>query len=208
MLTTVLHTATTAPVPLDQVFWSEVVGTGLLTLLGCGVVANVVLSKTLGNAGGWLLINVGWGFAVLAGVFAAFKSGAHLNPAVTFGILTSGAAEYAPGVDVSAGSTLTYLAAEMVGAFLGAVVAWLAYKKHFDEHTGADDAASVDATVDLRDDLRDPGHRRGGPDGEFTPDWPTRAESSLRRAAKTCNSFASPTMAAATTAMPTSAESQ
>jgi glycerol uptake facilitator protein len=38
-----------------------VIGTGLLTLLGTGVVANVVLSRTLGNSGGWLLINVGWG---------------------------------------------------------------------------------------------------------------------------------------------------
>ena len=185
MLSAVLQAATTAPVPLPEVFGSEVVGTGLLTLLGCGVVANVVLSKTLGNAGGWLLINVGWGFAVLAGVFAAYKSGAHLNPAVTVGILSSGAPEYAPGVAVSAGSTVTYLAAELVGAFLGAVVAWLAYKKHFDEHTGVPEAA----TVDLRDDVlaggADPGSgpaSGSGSDGDWAPDWPSRAEAALRRA--------------------------
>jgi glycerol uptake facilitator protein len=156
------------PVPLAEVFGSEVLGTALLTLLGCGVVANVVLNRTLGNAGGWLLVNVGWGFAVLAGVYAAWKSGAHINPAVTVGILASGAQEYAPGVDVSAGSTLTYVVAQLLGAFLGAVVAWLAYKKHFDVHEGAEEATDV---VDLRDGgaLDRPGDGGGGavrgPDG-------------------------------------------
>jgi glycerol uptake facilitator protein len=33
---------------------------------------------------------------------------------------------------VNAASTLTYFGAELVGAFLGAVVAWLAHKQHFD----------------------------------------------------------------------------
>ena len=83
-------------------------------------------------SGGWLLVNVGWAFAVLAGVYVAFRSGAHINPAVTVGILTSGADEYAPGVAVTAGSTSVYFAAQMLGAFLGAVAAWLAYKKQFD----------------------------------------------------------------------------
>jgi len=146
------------PVPLDRVFWSEVVGTGLLTLLGCGVVANVVLSRTLGNAGGWLLITFGWGLAVFAGVYGAYRSGAHLNPAVTLGILTSGAAQYAPGVEVSAGSTSVYLAAQLIGAFLGAVLCWLAYRRHFDEHAparpAADDVDLRDHLLDLRDDVR------------------------------------------------------
>ncbi|UPK76342.1 aquaporin family protein [Nocardioidaceae bacterium SCSIO 66511] len=120
---------------LGEVFVSEVIGTGMLTLLGVGVVANVLLGKTKGRGvgGDWLLINIGWGFAVMAGVYAAYKSGAHLNPAVTFGILSSGADTYADGVDVDAGSTLVYLASEMIGAFLGAVVAWAAYKQHYDD---------------------------------------------------------------------------
>ncbi len=120
-------------VTLTQVFVSEVIGTGLLLLLGAGVVANVILPRTKGFDGGWLLINFGWGLAVFAGVFAAWRSGAHLNPAVTVGLLANGAAEYADGVAVTFGSTLVYLAAQMVGAFLGAVLAFLAYKKHFDE---------------------------------------------------------------------------
>jgi len=114
---------------VGQIFISEVAGTFMLLLLGCGVVANVVLAKTKGNGGGgggaWLLINFGWGLGVMSGVFVAASSGAHINPAVTFGLL-------AAGVEFTAGEFFAYLAGEMVGAFLGGVVAWLAYKDHFD----------------------------------------------------------------------------
>ena len=117
---------------LGEVFVSEVLGTGTLLLLGAGVVANVLLTKSKGIDGGWLLINFGWGLGVFAGVYIAFKSGAHLNPAVTLGLLANGADQYAPGVDVNFGSTLVYLSGEMVGAFLGAVLAWASYRDHFD----------------------------------------------------------------------------
>jgi glycerol uptake facilitator protein len=120
---------------LGAVFLSEVLGTATLLLLGVGVVANVLLVKSKGFGGGWLLINFGWGLAVFAGVWVAFTSGAHLNPAVTVGLLASGAEEYAAGVPVTFASTMTYFAGEMIGAMLGAVLAWLAYKKHYDEHT-------------------------------------------------------------------------
>jgi len=104
----------------------------MLLLLGCGVVANVALTKSKGAGGGFLLVNFGWGLGVFAGVYVAFQSGAHLNPAVTLGLLANGVDEYAPGVDVSVASTLVYLAGEFLGAFLGAVLCWLAYKEHFD----------------------------------------------------------------------------
>src|SRR5690606_37210126 len=68
----------------------EAVGTFLLVLLGCGVVANVVLAGTKGFGGGWLLINFGWGLGVFAGVYAAVDTGAHINPAVTFGLWAAG----------------------------------------------------------------------------------------------------------------------
>lgn len=102
----------------------ELLGTGMLTLLGCGVVANVVLAKTKGFNGGWLLINVGWGFAVFAGVWVAFASGGHINPAVTFGLAVNGATEW--------GDVPAYLIGQMVGAFIGAVLAWLSFRNHFD----------------------------------------------------------------------------
>ena len=120
---------------LWTVFGSEVVGTGVLILLGVGVVANVVLPKTLGNGTGWLLINFGWGIGVFAGVYAGASSGAHINPAVTLGLWVSGATEYAPGVPITLTSSLVYVVAQLVGAFLGAVVAWLAYRSHYDEAT-------------------------------------------------------------------------
>ncbi|MEV8150298.1 MIP/aquaporin family protein [Arthrobacter sp. NPDC080073] len=117
---------------LGIVFLSEVFGTGMLTLLGCGVVANVALKGTKGNSGGFLMVNFGWGIAVFAGVYVAAMSGAHLNPAVTLGLLVDGKAEFAPGVAVSAASTFTYFGGELLGAFLGAIFAWLAHKQHFD----------------------------------------------------------------------------
>lgn len=115
------------------IFPYEVIGTALLTLLGCGVVANALLPKSKGQNGGWLLINFGWGFAVMAGVYAAYKSGAHINPAVTVGLLANGAKEFAPGVPVSAANAVIYIVAQMLGAFLGAILCWLAYKQHYDE---------------------------------------------------------------------------
>ena len=126
---------------LGIIYLSEVMGTMMLTLLGCGVVANVALKGTKGNAGGFLLVNWGWGLAVMSGVFVAAKSGAHLNPAVTVGVIASGAKDFVPGVPVSFGSTLTYFGGEMTGAFLGAVVCWLAYKQHFDCLLYTSDAA-------------------------------------------------------------------
>ncbi|BCW67212.1 glycerol transporter [Arthrobacter sp. NicSoilB4] len=117
---------------LGIVFLSEVFGTAMLTLLGCGVVANVALKGTKGNNGGFLMVTWGWGIAVLSGVYVAAMSGAHLNPAVTMGILIEGRRNYAAGVPIDFASTMTYFAGEMVGAFLGAIVMWLAYKQHFD----------------------------------------------------------------------------
>ena len=118
---------------LSTIVLYEILGTATLLLFGCGVVANVALAKSKGEGGGFLLVNFGWGIGVFAGVYVAWKSGAHLNPAVTIGLLANGADEYAPGIAVTFASTLTYFAAELVGAFLGAVLAWLTYKQHFDQ---------------------------------------------------------------------------
>lgn len=117
---------------IGVVFLSEVVGTALLVLLGTGVVANVALAKNKGLGGGFLMVTIGWGFAVFAGVIVSYNSGAHLNPAVTLGLVTSGATEFGSGVPVNVTAVLVYIAGQMLGAIIGAVACWLAYKQHFD----------------------------------------------------------------------------
>jgi len=117
---------------LADAFVSELVGSAILLLLGAGVVATAVLPKSKGFNGGWLLINFGWGFAVMAGVYVAYKSGGHINPAVTLGLFVAGL-DYAKGIDPTVFNMLVYWAAQLIGAFLGAVLAFLAFKKHFDE---------------------------------------------------------------------------
>ena len=68
-------------------FVGEFTGTAILMVFGDGVVGNVVLSKTKGNNGGWIVITFGWAMAVFVGVFSvASVSGAHLNPAVTLAL--------------------------------------------------------------------------------------------------------------------------
>ncbi|WP_372699211.1 MIP/aquaporin family protein [Arthrobacter sp. JSM 101049] len=115
-----------------EVFSAEMLGTMMLLLLGGGVVANVSLAGSKGLGGGTLMVNFGWGLGVFAGVWVAAASGAHLNPAVTIGLLVNpDIPEYAPGVDKTLITTLGYFAAQLVGAFLGAVLCWLSYRQHF-----------------------------------------------------------------------------
>ncbi len=120
-------------------YLAELIGTMLLVLLGDGVVANVVLGKTKGHNSGWIVITTGWAMAVTIGVYCSSAvSGAHLNPAVTLGMLAIGRFDAAlvPG----------YLAAQMAGAFLGAVLVWLAYLPHWRETKDAGAKLGVFAT--------------------------------------------------------------
>jgi len=103
---------------------AELLGTMILVLLGDGVVANVVLKQTKGHNAGWIVITAGWGLAVAVAVYCTNAiSGAHLNPAVTLGLAAIGKFDWVlvPG----------YIAAQMAGAFLGAVLVWLAYLPHW-----------------------------------------------------------------------------
>jgi glycerol uptake facilitator protein len=114
---------------LGAQFLSEVVGTAMLLLLGGGVVATAILTRSKGLGGGWLLINFGWGLAVFAGVTVSYASGGYLNPAVVVGALAAGTFKGGFGV------ALLFILAELIGAFIGAVLVWLAFKRHFDEET-------------------------------------------------------------------------
>lgn len=117
---------------MASAFVSELFGTAILIVLGAGVVATVLLPKSKGFNGGWLLICFGWGIGVMAGVYVAYKSGGHLNPAVTLGLLVAGM-DFAKGISPTVSHMLVYWAAQMIGAFIGAVIAYLAFKTHFDE---------------------------------------------------------------------------
>lgn len=128
---------------METIFLFEIMGTATLVLLGTGVVANALLPGAKGNGGGPLMIHWGWGLAVFAGVYVGWGSGAHLNPAVTVGLYVSGESEFAPGIAADVPAMLTYFTAQLIGAFLGALVAWLAYKKQYD---GAEDPAVIRST--------------------------------------------------------------
>ena len=105
-------------------YLAEVVGTALLIVLGNGVVANVVLAQTKGNSSGWIVITFGWAMAVLVGAYtAAPYSGAHLNPAVTVALASIGLFPWA--------SVPGYIAAQMAGAIIGAIVVYIAYLPHW-----------------------------------------------------------------------------
>lgn len=105
-------------------FLAEMLGTMLLIILGDGVVANVVLNRTKGQNSGWIVITAGWAFGVTVAVYAVGTfSGAHLNPAVTIGLASIGKFAWA--------SVPTYIVAQMLGAFLGASIVWLAYLPHW-----------------------------------------------------------------------------
>lgn len=106
-------------------FTGEFVGTALLIVMGCGVVANVVLSQTKGQNSGWIVITFGWAMAVFLGVYASTRLGGsgHLNPAVTLAMSAFG--------DFDSSLLGTYIAAQFAGAITGATIVWICYHQHF-----------------------------------------------------------------------------
>jgi glycerol uptake facilitator protein len=109
-----------------EIFTAEVIGTAILILLGDGVVAGVLLAHSKAENAGWIVITFGWGMAVAMAVYAVGQfSGAHLNPAVTIGFALT---DITPWDDVP-----KYIAGEFVGAFIGAILVYLAYLPHWRE---------------------------------------------------------------------------
>lgn len=105
-------------------FLGEFVGTAMLLLLGCGVNANVTLKGTYGNNSGWIVTAFGWAMAVFVAVFiSASTSGAHLNPAVTAALATSG--------DFPLAKVPAYIITQILGGIVGATLAWLQYRPHY-----------------------------------------------------------------------------
>jgi glycerol uptake facilitator protein len=120
--------------------FGEFIGTMVLILFGDGVVANVLLKKSKGENGGWIVITTGWGLAVLAGIIASLGVGGvgHLNPAVTIALA------------VASGSYATvapFIAAQISGAFVGAALVWIVYLPHWAETPDSGLKLAVFSTV-------------------------------------------------------------
>ena len=109
-----------------SILGAEIIGTAILILLGDGVVAAVLLNKSKAQNGGWIVITFAWGLAVAIAVFAVGQfSGAQINPAVTIGTAVIGSTEW--------GDVPSYIIGQFIGAFLGALLVWLAYLPHWEE---------------------------------------------------------------------------
>lgn len=118
----------------------EFIGTFVLVLLGCGVVACVSLRKSKGEGAGWVAVTLAWGLAVMCGVLIAGPyTGAHLNPAVTLGLAAAGKFpwEY----------VLPYIVSQIAGGILGAVIVYVFYKDHFDATAETETKLGVFATI-------------------------------------------------------------
>ncbi|WP_079527040.1 MULTISPECIES: MIP/aquaporin family protein [Halobacillus] len=107
-------------------FVAEVLGTMILIILGGGVVGGVVLKGTKAEGAGWVVITIGWGLAVAMGVYAVGNfTGAHINPAVTLGFAAAGEFPWS--------KVPLYISAQMLGAFIGAVIVFFNYLPHWKE---------------------------------------------------------------------------
>ncbi len=106
--------------------FGEFLGTMVLILLGDGVVANVLLKKSKGENGGWMVIATGWGLAVLCGILTSLAVGgvAHLNPAITIALAIA-AHSYV--------TVLPYIGAQLAGGIVGAALVWIIYLPHWSE---------------------------------------------------------------------------
>ena len=113
-------------------YLAELIGTMMLILLGDGVVANVTLNKSGMKGAGSIQITFAWGLAVLVPAFIfGTASGAHFNPALTIALACEGffGVENAFAWDMVPG----YVVAQFAGAFLGACLVYLLFKKQYDE---------------------------------------------------------------------------
>lgn len=130
-----------------QNFIGEFLGTFILVLLGNGVVAGNVLSKTKEEGTGWVAIVLGWGLAVTIAVYiSGFISPAHLNPAVTLAMAATGSLAWA--------EVVPFIIAQFLGAMLASVVLWLHYLPHWKE---TKDPGNILASFSTGPAIRDTG---------------------------------------------------
>ncbi|TJZ43993.1 aquaporin family protein [Streptomyces piniterrae] len=132
-----------------DIFVGEVIGTAILILFGAGVCAAVTLHYSKAKSAGWVAIAFGWGLGVLAGAYtAAPLSGGHLNPAVTIGSAVADGTEWS--------KVPLYILAQMVGALIGAVLAWALYYAQFAANSEQDKAQPTLGIFSTAPEIRNP----------------------------------------------------
>jgi glycerol uptake facilitator protein len=109
-----------------KTFMAELIGTAFLLAFGAGSVAMTVLftpeNAVAGGVvmGGYTNIVIGWGLGVAFGIIVSVRiSGAHLNPAVTFAMASTGR--------ISWSKVPHYILAQMIGAFIGAGIVFMVF---------------------------------------------------------------------------------
>lgn len=119
----------------------EFFGTMVLVLFGDGVVATFALFTKLGGvstpfANEWIVIILGWGLAVMLGIYVTGAiSGAHLNPAVTLSLAATGRLPWS--------KVLPYWLAQILGAFVAALLLYFVYQGAIVNATGAKNVADA-----------------------------------------------------------------
>jgi glycerol uptake facilitator protein len=123
-----------------EALFGELIGTFLLIVFGGGVVAGSVLKKSKAEAGGWIVIVVGWGLGVTLAVYTSGQiSGAHINPAVTISLWLKG--------DYPFSKVPYYILGQFLGAMLGALAVWLHYLPHWKKTDDKDAILAVFSTA-------------------------------------------------------------
>lgn len=126
-------------------YLAEFLGTLVLVLLGNGVVANVLLAKTKGHGGGWIVITAGWAIAVFVGASISAKaSGGHLNPAVTIAMLAGYAGTKE---EITAATAVVYIIMQMAGAIAGGALVYWFYRPHFNASQNPDEKLACFCTA-------------------------------------------------------------
>jgi glycerol uptake facilitator protein len=117
---------------------AECLGTFILICFGDGVVAMAVAAlnqsgrgaEIFDASGDWLIIGWGWGFAVAFAVYVVGGiSGAHINPAVTVAFALRRGFPWR--------KVPSYIGAQLIGAFLGALLVYIVYKGAIDSYERA-----------------------------------------------------------------------
>ena len=114
---------------IQKKFFAELLGTFFLVFFGTGsAVVTLLISDSinpnnvgigiLGGLGDWIAIALVFGLTVMVCIYLFGKiSGAHLNPAVTIGLLVS--------KNINLIDSLYYIVGQVSGAYLGSLALYL-----------------------------------------------------------------------------------